>query len=264
MSNGVLYQHFHADERYFIERCLDWIEQVENNFSVITTYFLNPREVQILQSLVNKRELQIFSSQDFAATELSKLILAPTFYELDEQDFDISLLEIRYPAKFYHLTHSQVLGTFLGQAGVKRQELGDIFVTDEKVQLFVSHHLLETFQTIEKIAKATVQIREIDFSNLLEVDNTATREVVLLSSLRIDKIISVCFNLSRNIATDMLKFKKVKINYFEVEKKDFSVNKDDLISVRGFGRIKILDILGMTKKGKQRVEVEIIRNHRKM
>lgn len=99
--------------------------------------------------------------------------------------------------------------------------------------------------------------------NLVEETAKAVREVVLVDNLRVDKMIAVAFKISRNIATNMLESKKVKVNYLEIDKKDFSVGLDDLISVRGFGRIKILRILDFTKKGKQRVEIELIRNRKK-
>ena len=254
MITENVYQHFQEKERHFIDRCLEWINRVKESYSVISTFFLNPREVDILKTLANKRNVQIFSSEELARTELVKIILAPDFYVLDREDFDISLLEINYASKFVELSHAQVLGTFLGQAGVKRQELGDIIV---------SKHLVESFKAIEKIGRAAVKIQEISLENLVEETDKAVREVVLVDNLRVDKMIAVAFKISRNIATNMLESKKVKVNYLEIDKKDFSVGLDDLISVRGFGRIKILRILDFTKKGKQRVEIELIRNRKK-
>ncbi|AYG00928.1 RNA-binding protein [Lactococcus allomyrinae] len=263
MTSENIYQHFHPEERRFIDRCVDWINQVEQSYSVITTHFLNPRECQILQSLVNKREVHIFSSQDFAVTELSKMILAPQFYILDVEDFDLSLLEINYATKFSQISHAQVLGTFLGQTGVKRQELGDIIVTDKNIQVFVSKHLVNIFKSIDKIGRSAVKIKEISLSALTETTDNPVSDVVLVDSLRLDKIIAVSFKISRNIATNMLESNKVKINYLEINKKDFSVTEGDLISVRGFGRVKIVKILGLTKKGKQRVEIELTKNSKK-
>nr|WP_285011002.1 YlmH/Sll1252 family protein [Lactococcus garvieae] len=153
MSHENIYQHFHPEEKQFIDRVLDWMERVENNYSVVTTYFLNPREVEILESLANKRELQIFSTQDIAQTELTKIIIAPEFYQLDILDFDLALLEISYAQKFYQLKHSQILGSFLGQTGIRRSEIGDIILNEGRVQVFVSKHLLEIFQNnIKKLA----------------------------------------------------------------------------------------------------------------
>lgn len=258
-----IYQHFHLSERTFIDRCLEWINQVEESYSVITTRFLNPREVQILEILGNQREIQIFSSQMLAQTELSKIILAPSFYILDESDFDLSLLEIHYPSKFVQLSHSQVLGTFLGQTGVNRQELGDIVVTEKVIQVFVSQHLVEVFQSIDKIGRSTVRINEIPPSQFLQVKSATLTEVVLVSSLRIDSLISAAFNISRNLASSMLESNKIKTNYLEISKRDYLLNEGDLISVRGYGRIKITKILNRTKKNKQRVEIEVIKNRKK-
>ena len=264
MSHENIYQHFHPDEKQFIDRVLDWMDRVENNYSVVTTYFLNPREVEILESLANKRELQIFSTQDIAQTELTKIIIAPEFYQLDVADFDLALLEILYAKKFYQLKHSQILGSFLGQTGIRRSELGDIILSEGRAQVFVSKHLLESFQNnIKKIGSATVQFVEKPFEELIETEAASVMKVVLVSSMRIDKIIASTFEISRNLAVNMLQSRKVKLNYLEIEKKDFTVEQGDLISVRGLGRIKILRILGETKKGKQKIECEITKKHKK-
>ncbi len=264
MSYENIYQHFHPDEKQFIDRVLDWMDRVENNYSVVTTYFLNPREVEILESLANKRELQIFSTQDIAPTELTKIIIAPEFYQLDESDFDLALLEISYAKKFYQLKHSQILGSFLGQTGIRRSEIGDIVLNEGRAQVFVSKHLLEIFQNnIEKIGPAPVKFMEKTLEELIKTEDTSVIKVILVSSLRIDKIIASTFEISRNLAVNMLQLRKVKLNYLEIEKKDFPVEQGDLISVRGLGRIKVLKILGETKKGKQKIECEITKNHKK-
>jgi RNA-binding protein YlmH len=264
MSYENIYQHFHPDEKQFIDRVLDWMDRVENNYSVVTTYFLNPREVEILESLANKRELQIFSTQDIAQTELTKIIIAPEFYQLDESDFDLALLEISYAKKFYQLKHSQILGSFLGQTGIRRSEIGDIVLNEGRAQVFVSKHLLEIFQNnIEKIGPAPVKFMEKTLEELIKTEDNSVIKVILVSSLRIDKIIASTFEISRNLAVNMLQLRKVKLNYLEIEKKDFPVEQGDLISVRGLGRIKVLKILGETKKGKQKIECEITKNHKK-
>lgn len=174
------------------------------------------------------------------------------------------MLEILYAKKFCQLKHSQILGSFLGQTGIRRSELGDIILSEGRAQVFVSKHLLEIFQNnIKKIGSATVQFVEKPFEELIETEAASVMKVVLVSSMRIDKIIASTFEISRNLAVNMLQSRKVKLNYLEIEKKDFTVEQGDLISVRGLGRIKILRILGETKKGKQKIECEITKNHKK-
>ncbi len=156
------------------------------------------------------------------------------------------------------------MGSFLGQTGIRRSELGDIILSEGRAQVFVSKHLLEIFQNnIKKIGSATVQFVEKPFEELIETEAASVMKVVLVSSMRIDKIIASTFEISRNLAVNMLQSRKVKLNYLEIEKKDFTVEQGDLISVRGLGRIKILRILGETKKGKQKIECEITKNHKK-
>ena len=79
-----------------------------------------------------------------------------------------------------------------------------------------------------------------------------------LSSLRLDKVIASIFNYSRSQAQKLIQSNKVKVNYAEVLRNDFELFETDLISIRGFGRVKLLQNLGLTKKNKIRVEVQII------
>ncbi|GBG97016.1 RNA-binding protein [Lactococcus termiticola] len=264
--SGHIYQHYQPEERIFVDRVLDWFEQVEGNYSVVSTYFLNPREQEILQTLGNKRELQIFLSSDMMTgeTEMVKAVLAPDFYELDEDDFDMALLEIRYASKFHELKHAQILGTLLGQTGIKREQIGDVLLADKRAQVFVSKKMVTAIsQSVTKIGRATVQFKEVAWSEKLEIEEQATRKVLLLSQLRLDKIISESFNIPRNIAANMIESSKVKVNFRELSKKDFQLKAGDLISLRGYGRIKILAMLGLTKKDKQKVEVDIIKNKKR-
>ena len=156
------------------------------------------------------------------------------------------------------------MGSFLGQTGIRRSEIGDIVLNEGRAQVFVSKHLLEIFQNnIEKIGPAPVKFVEKTLEELIKTEDNSVIKVILVSSLRIDKIIASTFEISRNLAVNMLQLRKVKLNYLEIEKKDFPVEQGDLISVRGLGRIKVLKILGETKKGKQKIECEITKNHKK-
>lgn len=260
MADSSIYQHFAPEERRFIDRVLDWIDRVENGYQIITTPFLNPRESFILYNLVGKKDMKLFSTLDFAKTELIKVILAPDFYELELADFDLALLQIDFAAKFNQLKHSQVLGAFLNQSGVKRQELGDIVITDQFAQVFVSRHLVDIFCEIEKIGRVSVRIHEVPLSALTEMEDAAVHELVLVENLRLDKLIASGFKLSRSVAASLVESGKIKLNYLEISKKEAQLAVGDLVSVRGFGRIKVGDLLGETKKGKQRVAIEIIKN----
>ena len=44
----TIYQHFRPTERAFIDKASDWLTSVIDSYSLVTTDFLNPRQVFIL------------------------------------------------------------------------------------------------------------------------------------------------------------------------------------------------------------------------
>ena len=82
----------------------------------------------------------------------------------------------------------------------------------------------------------------------------STKELnVMVSSMRLDTILAHGLNLSRSKAMDLIQAGKVKVNHSEVFDNDYLCRQEDLISCRGFGRIRIGEQSGETKKGKLKV-----------
>lgn len=98
-----LLQHFASGEEGFVEKIIDLCYQVEETYSYRLTSFCNPKQEEIVHSIAAYFQLQAFSSRDFVETEFSRIILAPTYYELDSQDYDIMALEILYQGNFIPL-----------------------------------------------------------------------------------------------------------------------------------------------------------------
>ena len=94
----------------------------------------------------------------------------------------------------------------------------------------------------------------------LLMPESAWQEVhLLVSSQRIDSIIASSYHLSRGKAKELIENAKVQLNWMEVDRPDYVVSTRDIISVRGYGRIRLDAILGTTHKGKLKVEMAIIR-----
>ncbi|GAB2024744.1 RNA-binding protein [Lactovum odontotermitis] len=252
-----IYQHYQPSERDFIDKGLDWIRQVADRQTFRCTYFLNPRERDILAALANAEELQFFSQP--TAAESQKVILAPDYYQLEQKDFDLALIEIQFPNKFGQISHRQILGTLLGETGLNRREIGDILVSNGRAQFYASRHLTEHFiGSIQKIGNLAVKLKIVPLSEALTVESGSTNSVILVSSLRLDKIIAASLNISRNLAANMVQSGQVKVNYSEIIKSDYLLSEDDMISIRGYGRVKLLRLLGVTKKDKMKIEISSI------
>ncbi|EHI68626.1 YlmH family RNA-binding protein [Streptococcus ictaluri] len=251
-----IYQHFHPNEFHFIEKMSDVIQRVDDNYLLEVTDFLNPREILILKSLVAPTNLNCFSSTDSYSSEYGRVIIAPEYYKLETEDFDMALVEISYNAKFNHLSHAQILGTLINELGIKRSLLGDIYLDLDYAQIMISRKLLPyLLGNISKIARASVTLKEVTFDQL--VQGTA-QEITLdltVSSLRLDRLLATVLKLSRSQAIKLIETDKVKCNYQPMDKPSESVAVGDLISIRGFGRFKLLSDNGFTKNGKYKLTI---------
>lgn len=258
---GQLLQHIAVEEREFAEKMLDLCQQVEDTYSYRLTSFLNPKQEEIVQSLASYFQLSGYSSRDLVETEFTRVIIAPAYYECQAEDFEMVALEIVYPRKFYTISHSQVLGTLLNQLGIKRQLLGDILVGNEELLVFLDKKFADLAQLeLKRIARVPVKWKVRDWSSLKgQSIKEGKRREVLLSSLRLDKVVATAFQLSRTQATKLIESRQVKLDYIEVTQVGKTVSLGQLVSVRGFGRVRLLELLGQTKHGKSKVEIEIIK-----
>ena len=258
-EQNQLYQHFNPSERQFIDKCLDWVNQVENYYAPVLTDFLDPRQVEIARSVFGQSDLTYYVSSDIYPLEYARIILAPSYYELAWEDFEMTLVDIVYQAKFAQLTHAQILGTILNRLGIKRQLLGDILVAEGKAQVIIANPLVEhLIENTEKIARTGVKLKKVSFDNLLVSDEVKKSRQILVSSYRLDKIVASVTKLSRQEAQTLLQTGRVKVNYQEVIKLDYQLNLGDLLSIRGYGRARLLEDLGLTKTGKHKLIIEEI------
>ena len=257
MANNELLQHFRKDEYQFVEKVEDFVRRVEDTYSIVVTEFLNPRQVQILQNVVKHRGLSCFVSSDFYPTEYAHVIIAPEYYEFDKNDFELSLLEISYNSKFNQLTHRQIMGTLLNVLGIKREVIGDILISEGYAQLLVDRGMITYFlNNISKIGKAGVTLKEIELDNLIISKEKSQQIDILVSSLRLDKIIATVLKLSRNQAVQLVDAEKVKVNYQVFNKVSEILQIGDLISVRGFGRFSLIEDNGLSKNGKYKLTID--------
>ncbi|MFC3931384.1 YlmH family RNA-binding protein [Streptococcus dentapri] len=251
-----IYQHFLKEERTFIDKMTDLAKRVQDTYTFQVTDFLDPRQVMITGSVCGQMGIRYYVSSDYIPTEYAKIILAPDYYELEQQDFDLSLLEISYNSKFNQLTHAQIMGSFINKLGIQRTVFGDIILADNRAQIIVNTSMITYFSTVEKIGKTSVKLREVDFSQLLKHDKKTKEIDVLVSSLRLDKLIASVFKLSRSISSKLVEQEKVKLNYVTMTRPSELLELGDLVSVRGYGRFELYRDDGLSKNKKHKLTIK--------
>ena len=206
-----IYQHFRPEEKEFIDHALNWIEQVKDSYAPKLTDFLDPRQQQIITTLLGQNdEVQIEFSGGVKGAERKRAFLFPDYYSPEQSDFQLSLFEIIYPKKFITLEHRQVLGTLMS-LGLKREKFGDILIQNDQIQ-FVAAEEIETYLTVnlEKVGRASVAIKKISFTEAIQVEESWIEHHDTVSSLRLDTILATALNVSRQKAQALNCFRQGK------------------------------------------------------
>ncbi|WP_374721940.1 YlmH family RNA-binding protein [Peribacillus tepidiphilus] len=249
-----LYQHFRPEEKDFIDSVLEWKEQVRSSYAPKLTDFLDPREQQIVQSLIGKDEevkVKFFGGAE--NSERKRALIYPDYFTPDHRDFAITVFEIQYPKKFVNIEHRQVLGTLMS-LGLKREKFGDVIFSGERIQFVIAEEI-ETYVRInfEKIGRIGITLVKVTDDDILVSEEKWEEFSFTASSLRLDVLVSSMTNLSRQKSQLLVESGRVKVNHKLIEQSSFECGEGDILSLRGFGRFKIMSIEGKTKKDKWRI-----------
>ena len=142
--------------------------------------------------------------------------------------------------------------------GLERRTFGDILVEKDRAQILVDKRFTQFFiDTISKIAKTPVKLKEVSLEEMLLLETSHFSKEILASSMRLDKLIASAFKLSRNNASQLILGKNVKVNYSIVDNPSYLIAIDDLISVRRYGRFRLMKENGFSKNGKHKLTIEI-------
>jgi len=251
---------FRPEEKTFIDKISDILLKAQTMYTPQLTDFLNLREQTILDNLINKYDgLYVHYFGGFENAERVRGIIAPDYFVPKESDYEIAMYEIRYPEKFANLHHGQILGSLTG-SGVERDRFGDIITDGENWQFFVFNSMSDYIEDqVKKIGPYKIHLIAKSFSELLLPKDESTDETITIQSLRLDTIIADVYDLSRQNAKSLVDHGKVQINWVVNKNASSFVTITDTLSVRGFGRIRVNDIMGRSRNNKYLLSVNIIK-----
>jgi len=178
-----------------------------------------------------------------------------SFNNIYESPFPMKLIKIENTSKFSTITHRDFLGGILS-IGIERNKIGDLLVDKNICYVSVCEEI-ENFiiYNIDKISKVVCNVEVLDKIELLPTV-AFKEEIVLVSSLRIDGIISKIVNVSRSKAQSMIEQGQVLINYVKVKDKSYELKGEEKITIRGFGKFILGDCIGNSKSGKIKIIIK--------
>ncbi len=244
------------DERKVFSKALDKGELALKINVPQFSDFMDPYKAYKLNELCADSLYNVVLYGGYSDAERLKIGFFPEYYEGDHTLFPISYVEIKYNGKYSKtLTHREFLGSVLG-LGITRDKVGDIYIQDEKAVVMVDSDIADYIvSNLERVSHTKVNAKIIE--DFAPVPSEIKVKKITVASLRIDAVLSGALNISRGKVADLIKGEKSFVNWKQVTSVSDNIKDGDVVTLRGFGRIKVAEILGKTKKDRFLLSVEV-------
>lgn len=175
------------------------------------------------------------------------------FYDRDvpeDWEYPLETLALKWNSKFSSAQHRDLLGAVMG-LGLERDATGDICLASDPgcAYLFCTVDVAGYITAnLESAGRAHLSIAPAAGLRIAPPEGTTFRDTV--QTLRLDAVLAAGYKLSRSEAQKLIAAGLVKLNHVVEERTDLRLNEGDLISARGYGRLKLSEIQGETRKGR--------------
>lgn len=243
------------EEALLGRRMLDLDTLCQKRHCPTSTFFLTEPEQMYCETVFHLLDSHCRLLGGYDGAERCVAILLPEEnYLLEDEEIPFVPLKIEYPVQ---VGHRDILGSILG-LGVERNAVGDILVFKSDCYVFIMKdiaHYVE--QNLVKVGRQNISIKEVGFDEVC-VPEVKTEEInTTVASLRLDCIIAEGFRLSRETAKAAVEKQIVQLNHRIIGTPSQNVKENDVISLRGKGKIILESVSGESKKG--RIWVKILR-----
>ncbi|OBZ16695.1 MULTISPECIES: RNA-binding protein [Bacillales] len=256
MKQGI-YDHFHPDEKPFVDRAEEWIERSAQQHELKRTDFLDPRQAQILTILANRNpDVSVRLDGGSEQAERKRAIIGPDYRSLDDEAIGISVLAVNGPGQAsLELDHGDFLGALLG-LGIKRDRIGDIYVHEHFCHIIVMDEIADYLNIhLRQVHRINVLTDVLPLSELRTVVPKLEEMSLSVASMRLDGIASDVYRISRSKIVDPIRAGRCRVNWKSEEDPSEQLRAGDVVSFKGLGRFKVLEVDGVTKKGRIRVRI---------
>lgn len=247
------------DERLLLARTLDRLELARTRSIPAHTGFLSPQERTAVEALLNAcgHPRRLFFG-GFPQAERTVCFFLPDWQEeenvLEGEDCPVRALRASFTGG--GLTHRDFLGAILG-LGLDREKVGDLLVGEGQCDLLI----LEDIQNflllhLDQAGRSRLTLAPIPLTRLEppKLQVRTLRDTV--SSLRLDAVAASAFGLSRGRAAELIAAGRVSLDHAACLKPDKQVGQGAVLTARGLGKAKLIEVGGLTKKGRVGIVIE--------
>ena len=163
------------------------------------TFFLDPSEAKEVKRKFGKNKLNVFSPN----RDSEKII-----YYLDREP-EVLLYEIKCSNE---LRHQDILGTMYS-LNISKEMYGDIILNDGRYFIYILKLFQNYFEmNFTKVRNSKIELVELDLDYLKDYERAYEELELIVSSERIDTIVSHLSGTSRAMIKEKVKDKEILLN----------------------------------------------------
>ena len=119
--------------------------------------------------------------------------------------------------------------------GIERSKIGDILVDEDGADIFVfdlnSNYIIQGLSELTRFKKSNIE--KIGINEARRRKENFEKFTIIVSSMRIDNIVSELVSCSRNKASELIEEERVLVNYETVLKNSKVVEFGNIVTIRG-------------------------------
>lgn len=245
------------EDKNLLSNIYDKIELCNKiNKPVYTNEFLPP---SVWKSIINiKSDLgcNIEAYGVFEDSHRKVIAFLPYNNIYNAEKYPVELVKINNKSNFKSLTHADFLGALMAQ-GIKREKFGDLILQEQSCYVPICNDILMYIkENLIKVGNNPCSIEVIDVLKGQIPNFQFEEKIIIATSLRIDCIVSAFCGISRAVSTELIKKGMVLLDYERVDEKDTYVDFDSIITVRGYGKFKIISSNGKTQREREKILIK--------
>lgn len=231
----------------------DLQRRAENSGRTVFSDFLG------LSSLSELKGIHLFPDPHFWGGYEGAERAVAAFGECETEDYPICLILIKPVNKKFadELSHRDFLGSIMA-LGIKRDVIGDIIVNENCGYVFCIENIADYIaESLKEVKHTTVKAERCSELPSFAVPEPETADCIV-SSRRVDVLVSAVFGLSRKSAGELFNKERVYVNGV-LKSASYNVSDGESVTVRGLGKFVFVRECRRTKKGRAVVEMKIYR-----
>ncbi len=244
-----------------VAKAIDQYEFCKKRNKIEYTDFLTRMEVAVLEKVLKEEHVENFLFYGVREdADRCILVFYPEKLNIDMVNKNLEkyldIIRVVLPDDI-HYEHKEFLSGIM-KLGIKREKFGDIIITPYGADIISlnesSKYLVNGMKELTRFKKAEITIENIN--DLFEVKQEFQEVEIIVSSIRLDNIVSEIARTSRTKAKELIEEGLVFVNSINETNSSKKILINDIINVRGKGKFIFEEIIGQTRSDRIRLKLK--------